>query len=164
MSLKSQILWNCVALLNHPLQKQTVRQFHQFQFRPIPTTFHRHLRPTPPPLFRPHLFNMSSQASPDPPSDSTVPIKTVKVVASGRVQRVHYRDWTVQNATELGLKGWVKNRGDGSVEILLSGEADKVDEMQERCRTGPPLCVVTKFQSFPSTEDPGIGFQRLQSY
>ncbi|KAJ4964289.1 hypothetical protein NE237_024228 [Protea cynaroides] len=42
----------------------------------------------------------------------------------GRVQRVFYRNWTVQNARELGLKGWVSNRSDGSVEALFSDNPD----------------------------------------
>ncbi|KAI3522842.1 hypothetical protein L1887_00894 [Cichorium endivia] len=164
MTLKSQILWNCLELLNHPHQKQIARRFPQFPFRPIPTNFHlpvhrRLFRPNSP-LLRPHPLNMSSQASPNPPTNSSVPSKTVRVVVKGRVQGVCYRDWTVQNATELGLKGWVRNRGDGSVEALFSGDADKVGEMQERCRRGPPSAVVTKLDVNPSTDDPGTGFER----
>ena len=84
----------------------------------------------------------------------------MKVNIKGRVQGVFYRDWTVQNATELGLKGWVRNRRDGSVEALFSGSAEKVGEMQERCRRGPPSAMVTGLDVNPSTEDPGIGFER----
>ncbi|XP_071700228.1 uncharacterized protein [Rutidosis leptorrhynchoides] len=103
---------------------------------------------------------MSSQASPVPPPDSSTQIKTVRVMIKGRVQGVFYRNWTVENATELGLKGWVRNRRDGSVEALFSGSADKVAEMQERCRRGPPSAIVTGLDVNPSTEDPGIGFER----
>nr|GEU95573.1 acylphosphatase-like isoform X1 [Tanacetum cinerariifolium] len=102
---------------------------------------------------------MSSNAPPSDSSSST-PIKTVRVNIKGRVQGVFYRDWTVQNATELGLKGWVRNRRDGSVEALFSGSAEKVGEMQERCRRGPPSAMVTGLDVNPSTEDPGIGFER----
>ncbi|GJX97141.1 acylphosphatase-like isoform X1 [Tanacetum coccineum] len=70
------------------------------------------------------------------------------------------RPLSVQNATELGLKGWVRNRRDGSVEALFSGSAEKVGEMQERCRRGPPSAMVTGLDVNPSTEDPGIGFER----
>ena len=80
----------------------------------------------------------------------------------GRVQGVFYRNWTVENATQLGLKGWVRNRRDGSVEALFSGSPDAVQEMERRCRRGPPAAVVTGFEVFPSSDDPGTGsaFQR----
>lgn len=87
-------------------------------------------------------------------------ILQVRVEVKGVVQGVFFRDWTVENATQLGVNGWVRNRRDGSVEALFSGESDKVDEMQQRCRRGPQHAVVTSFQSFPSSDQPGSGFQR----
>ncbi|RWW34372.1 hypothetical protein GW17_00000863 [Ensete ventricosum] len=87
--------------------------------------------------------------------------KQLRVVVKGRVQGVFFRDWTVQTARELGLKGWVRNRRDGSVEALFSGDPAAVDEMVERrCRVGPPAAMVTALSSFPSEDDPGQGFQR----
>ena len=41
----------------------------------------------------------------------------------GKVQGVWYRAWTVQEATRRGLRGWVRNRRDGSVEAFFAGEA-----------------------------------------
>ncbi|CAL9772004.1 unnamed protein product [Musa acuminata subsp. burmannicoides] len=85
----------------------------------------------------------------------------LRVVVKGRVQGVFFRDWTVQTARELGLNGWVRNRRDGSVEALFSGDPTAVDEMVERrCRVGPPAAVVTALSAFPSEDDPGQGFQR----
>ncbi|KAF9594289.1 hypothetical protein IFM89_028946 [Coptis chinensis] len=84
--------------------------------------------------------------------------KTVRVVIKGRVQGVFYRNWTVENARGLGLKGWVRNRRDGSVEALFSGNPDSVNEMEQRCRRGPSYALVTGLQVFPSNEDPGNGF------
>ncbi|GLT25715.1 hypothetical protein SLA2020_008250 [Shorea laevis] len=86
--------------------------------------------------------------------------KTVRLVIKGRVQGVFYRNWTVENATQLGLKGWVRNRRDGSVEALFSDSPDVVQEMEQRCRRGPPDAMVTGLQVFPSSDDPGTGFQR----
>ncbi|MCC7272994.1 MAG: acylphosphatase, partial [Alphaproteobacteria bacterium] len=57
---------------------------------------------------------------------------------AGRVQGVWYRAWTVETAQALGLRGWVRNRADGSVEALLIGPAAAVDAMAARCRQGPP--------------------------
>nr|GMD39097.1 acylphosphatase-like isoform X1 [Ipomoea batatas] len=84
----------------------------------------------------------------------------VRAVIKGRVQGVFYRDWTVENAKELGLKGWVRNRRDGTVEALFSGSPEKVEEMEQRCRRGPPAAMVTGFDVFPCNDDPGAGFER----
>ncbi|KAJ6425434.1 hypothetical protein OIU84_026080 [Salix udensis] len=101
----------------------------------------------------------TNQSSTDPPPQSPS-TKTERVVVKGRVQGVFYRNWTVENATQLGLRGWVRNRRDGSVEALFSGDSDKVLEMEQRCRRGPPDAMVTGFLVFPSSDDPGTGFQR----
>ncbi|MED6174219.1 hypothetical protein PIB30_067002 [Stylosanthes scabra] len=100
---------------------------------------------------------ISAMATPPQDSAST---KTERVVVKGKVQGVFYRNWTVDNATQLGLKGWVRNRRDGSVEALFSGPPEAVQEMEQRCRRGPPDAIVTGFEAFPSTDDPGDAFQR----
>ncbi|XP_058080856.1 uncharacterized protein LOC131229021 [Magnolia sinica] len=102
---------------------------------------------------------MSSIPSANPPQPS-MPAKTVRVVIKGRVQGVFYRNWTVENARELGLKGWVRNKKDGSVEALFSGDPNSVYEMETRCRRGPPAAIVTALDVFPSNEDPGPAFDR----
>uniref|UniRef100_A0A803N4N3 acylphosphatase n=1 Tax=Chenopodium quinoa TaxID=63459 RepID=A0A803N4N3_CHEQI len=84
----------------------------------------------------------------------------VRCIIKGRVQGVFYRNWTIENANQLGLKGWVRNRRDGSVEALFSGKAEVVDEMVQRCRRGPPDAMVTALNVDPSNEDPGSGFER----
>ncbi|EXB22444.1 hypothetical protein L484_002169 [Morus notabilis] len=113
------------------------------------------LRPRPPTLRHP-LSSMTT-ASLSSPNDHPS-TKTVRVVVKGRVQGVFYRNWTIDNANELGLKGWVRNRRDGSVEALFSGNPNSVEEMQQRCRRGPPAAVITGLEVFPSTDDPGSGF------
>ncbi|KAK4348489.1 hypothetical protein RND71_031244 [Anisodus tanguticus] len=67
------------------------------------------------------MSSLNSNTDPD--------AKTVRAVIKGRVQGVFYRDWTVENAKQSGLKGWVRNRRDGSVEALFSGSPEKVQEM-----------------------------------
>ena len=66
------------------------------------------------------------------------------VTVHGRVQGVFYRDWTVRNARELGLVGWVRNREDGTVEALLQGPGAIVRQMIERMRNGPPSARVQR--------------------
>ncbi|CAH8313098.1 unnamed protein product [Eruca vesicaria subsp. sativa] len=126
-----------------------------FQRRCISVVNHRPLlwlRSSPP------MSSMSTQAESGAPhqSDSS---KTVRMVIKGRVQGVCYRNWTVENAEQLGLKGWVRNRRDGSVEALFSGPTQAVEEMQQRCRRGPPAAMVTGLEAFPSTEEPGTSFE-----
>jgi acylphosphatase len=65
-----------------------------------------------------------------------------RLTISGRVQGVGYRDWTMTTALRLGLKGWVRNRTDGSVEALVVGEDQAVGEMIDACRRGPIMARV----------------------
>ncbi|MCW5770534.1 MAG: acylphosphatase [Rhodospirillaceae bacterium] len=69
--------------------------------------------------------------------------RAVGVRIEGRVQGVGYRAWTVGEARRRGLRGWVRNRADGSVEALFSGAAEAVAEMLSACRIGPPAARVT---------------------
>lgn len=68
--------------------------------------------------------------------------RTVQVRITGRVQGVGYRAWTEDAAAELGLRGWVRNRRDGSVEAIFSGSDAAVADMLERCKSGPPAARV----------------------
>ena len=68
--------------------------------------------------------------------------KAVRLIISGRVQGVWFRGWTVEQANELALDGWVRNRADGTVEALVVGPELDVDRMIEYCRKGPRLALV----------------------
>lgn len=77
----------------------------------------------------------------------------------GRVQGVFYRAWTVEQGRALGLRGWVRNRRDGSVEILAGGESGTVEELIRRCREGPPAARVERIVVENTDEDAGDGFE-----
>jgi acylphosphatase len=65
-----------------------------------------------------------------------------RILVSGRVQQVGYRDWTVRAAKALDLTGWVRNRSDGRVEIHAEGDEAAIDQLIDACRTGPPLARI----------------------
>jgi acylphosphatase len=65
-----------------------------------------------------------------------------RVTIRGRVQGVGYRAFVEHQARALGLEGWVRNRRDGSVEVLVAGPAEIVADMIERCRRGPAYAHV----------------------
>jgi acylphosphatase len=73
-------------------------------------------------------------------------LRTVRVRIEGRVQGVGYRYWAERVAGELALSGWVRNRRDGAVEAVFSGDADGVAQMLRRCREGPPSAQVTSVE------------------
>ncbi len=64
------------------------------------------------------------------------------VIIEGRVQGVFFRHHTQETASRLDLKGWVKNRWDGTVEALFEGDKDKVDEIIQWCHHGPSAARV----------------------
>ncbi len=67
----------------------------------------------------------------------------VRVVVTGRVQGVAFRQATVDEAQRIGgLSGWVRNRADGSVELLAEGERAALEALVAFCRRGPRLARV----------------------
>ncbi|KRC82172.1 acylphosphatase [Sphingomonas sp. Root241] len=73
---------------------------------------------------------------------------TQRILVSGRVQGVGYRDWVVRTAQRTGLTGWVRNVRDGRVEILVSGDDDTVAKLIEGCREGTPLARVENVEAY----------------
>lgn len=61
---------------------------------------------------------------------------------SGRVQGVFFRQATVDQATALGVNGWVRNLPNGDVECLLSGNSDAVESLCQWLKQGPPAAKV----------------------
>ncbi len=65
------------------------------------------------------------------------------VIIEGRVQGVLFRHYTKEMASKYRLKGWVKNRYDGSVEAVFEGDKEKVNQMIQWCHQGPSQAKVT---------------------
>ena len=71
-------------------------------------------------------------------------MKSYHLSIKGRVQRVFYRESAKREANRLGVTGWVRNKPDGSVELLACGTENTVQKLVEWCKTGPPLAKVTE--------------------
>ncbi|MGH8719176.1 MAG: acylphosphatase [Burkholderiales bacterium] len=65
----------------------------------------------------------------------------------GRVQGVGFRYAFADRANELGLTGWVRNRFDGSVEAVVQGEPDAVEQMIKWTKSGPDFARVDRVEA-----------------
>ncbi len=83
---------------------------------------------------------------------------TEHVRITGRVQGVFYRGWTRDRAPELGLRGWVRNRDDGSVEALVAGPEDAVGRLIGAMRDGPGAARVNDVSWSETAPFAGEGF------
>ena len=81
-----------------------------------------------------------------------------RVLVSGRVQGVFFRDSARRRAVEAGIAGSARNLQDGRVEIVLEGDADAVAAMIEWCRQGPDYARVEDIEV--TEEEP----QNLQGF
>ena len=78
--------------------------------------------------------------------------QTIHVLIHGRVQGVSFRAWTQHQAELRGLRGWVRNRRDGSVEAVFSGPADLVQVMLKACHQGPSGALVENVEILDGSE------------
>ena len=81
----------------------------------------------------------------------------VRARIRGKVQGVWFRRWTVETAQGLGLRGWVRNRSDGSVEALFVGPQVAVEAMLAACHRGPQAARVAAVESNPAAPDEAAG-------
>jgi acylphosphatase len=71
------------------------------------------------------------------------PGKRLHVRLDGRVQGVGFRAFVQQTAASIGLHGWVRNRWDGSVEVLAEGPEPELDRLLSALRRGPHTAIVS---------------------
>jgi acylphosphatase len=69
--------------------------------------------------------------------------RTVKCTVEGRVQGVFFRAATAERASELGIRGWVRNTANGCVEVVASGDAEPVEAFVAWLWRGPSRAEVT---------------------
>ena len=63
-----------------------------------------------------------------------------------------YRAFALERARELGLKGWVRNRSDGSVELVAEGDGDALSALRGWCVKGPPGAIVRETDELHEAE------------
>ncbi len=88
-------------------------------------------------------------------------METVRLRITGKVQGVGYRIWATRVAAGLDLRGWVRNRVDGSVEMLVTGAPQNIAAMIEASRDGPPGAYVSDVIATPERGDGSRGFVAL---
>ncbi|MGH6798718.1 MAG: acylphosphatase [Roseiarcus sp.] len=83
----------------------------------------------------------------------------LRLIISGRVQGVEFRAFVAHLAGRRGVKGWIRNRRDGTVEALLIGDEAGLAEMDTACRRGPPLASVRSVERQPAEDDGSTEFR-----
>jgi acylphosphatase len=78
----------------------------------------------------------------------------IHVRVNGRVQGVGFRWFVLAEARRLGLKGWVRNNRDGSVELEAEGTTSDLDVLRQRVAEGPPAARVQHVIELPITTEP----------
>lgn len=91
-------------------------------------------------------------------------ITSLKIRIEGRVQAVGYRNFMIEEARKLGVDGWVRNRSDGSVEALVSGDTKSVEALIAICARGPEGSTIKHIDMENIPEPPAEkGFNRRPS-
>lgn len=81
-----------------------------------------------------------------------------RVVVTGQVQGVFYRDSCRREARSRGVAGWVRNSPDGSVEAVFEGAPDAVEAMVAWARVGPPHATVNDLTAHDELPEGLSGF------
>lgn len=87
-------------------------------------------------------------------------IITMNIRIEGNVQGVGFRLFAIREATARKLKGWVRNRSDGSLEAVASGPRSVVEGFITACVKGPRGARVTAFNLMPTEPPDSLGFTR----
>lgn len=86
-------------------------------------------------------------------------MRSVRLLISGKVQGVGYRDWARREAEAMGLSGWVRNLRDGRVEAVVAGDEAALSAYIERAKQGPWSARVDSVEVSPAGPVSGPGFE-----
>jgi acylphosphatase len=71
-------------------------------------------------------------------------VERLHAVVHGDVQGVGFRYFVMRKAHELGLKGWVRNNDDGTVEAVAEGERSALEQLKRALDEGPRMASVER--------------------
>lgn len=91
-------------------------------------------------------------------------VRTIRLLISGRVQGVGFRDALQREAERLGLSGWVRNRGAGEVEALAQGREAAVAALAAWARRGPPAAHVKRVECGPPAPEHARDYARFERW
>lgn len=84
--------------------------------------------------------------------------KSIRLTIQGSIQPVFFNRFIRENAEKFGIKGFVRNTGDGRVEVFAEGNIDDVKNMIVACKTGPQHAMIR------STEEREETFQGFRDF
>ena len=90
------------------------------------------------------------------------PLVRRRVLYSGSVQGVGFRWFVEREAHILGVAGWVRNRTDGTVEVLAMGTRDQLSGLRSRLREGPRAARVDDVEESEAEAVTGLNSFRIQ--
>ena len=88
---------------------------------------------------------------------------SLRLRIEGFVQAVGYRNFAIEEARRLSLDGWIRNRSDGTVEVLISGETKSVEAFAQACMRGPKGSRVASVEMHNAEAPAEKGFHRRPS-
>ena len=89
---------------------------------------------------------------------------TQQIRVFGRVQGVGFRNWAVATAQSFNITGWVRNRKDGSVEIIASGQPGEIRRFIEACHKGPSTATVEAVSVQDAIDEEFTAFEQRKTY
>jgi len=75
--------------------------------------------------------------------------KAIRLYITGSLQSLFYRTFIKENADKLNVRGFLRNREDGRVEIFLEGNSENVDAMSLICKRGPKHAIIRSVEEKP---------------
>ncbi len=69
-------------------------------------------------------------------------MRSAEILVTGKVQGVWFRDFVKKNADVLNINGWVKNNIDRTVEAVVEGEEEIINQLIDKIKIGSPLSKV----------------------
>jgi acylphosphatase len=86
-------------------------------------------------------------------------VRRVRILVSGRVQGVFFRQRTIRLARSADCAGWVRNLDDGRLEAVFEGTHEAVERMVAWCRSGPEQAVVESIEVLEEDPEELEGFE-----